>query len=513
MNTRHLRLEDLRGLRWRGLVRESTEAQADKWSPERQRDDLRRAGDELGMVPTEPLFYERVGSGEVVGAEELSTALADGKAGLYDVLVVLHTSRFARNRAEAVRRKAEFKRAGIVIYFAAQRLISGTYVGGLSEGIAEVVDENENEQRRFWVAGGLRQRQVSGRWVGVIPVGYRRVLTDFADGTRGWDGHLEHDPTAAPVIRRIYDEAAAGAGVRRIAIALNADGLRTNNGRLWAENTVHDILTNRVYIGHLIRYRRKIARAYYGPESPDGQADLGLHIPAIVDETLWAQVQESLAGRRHRSGTPSGRHYPLSGILRCSACGYRMTGVNNAVRRYYRCVGRTRFHVCTAMAIQADRAEEQFARWIGGYRLPDDWRTAVARTSLDRVKVDERDRRANAEERLKRLRDLYSWSDISEDEYRRQTSEIRATIAVVRPGLAGLEAVADALRDLGPAWRAAEPDVQAAVPPLMLKSASVTDGRVSEWVVRAELRPLLDLCVAGPANPYAPLTEYVRFSA
>ena len=108
MNTRHLQPSDLTGKRWRGLVRESSEAQADKWSPERQRDDLRRAGAELGMTGIEPLFYERVGSGETVGVEELRQALADGRAGEYDVLVVLHTSRFARNRAEAVRMKAEF---------------------------------------------------------------------------------------------------------------------------------------------------------------------------------------------------------------------------------------------------------------------------------------------------------------------------------------------------------------------------------------------------------------------
>lgn len=507
MNTRHLRAEDLRGLRWRGLVRESTAAQADRFSPERQRDDLRRASEELGLVPVEPLFYERVGSGEAVNAEELTQALAD--KGQYDVLLVLHTSRFARNRAEAVRRKAEFKKAGIIIYFAAQRMISGTYVGALTEGLSEVIDENENEQRRFWVAGGLRQRQVSGRWVGVIPVGYRRALVDFPDGTRGWDGGLELDPVFASVIRRIYDEAASGGGARSIAVGLNTEGLRTNNGRPWNYETVYDILTNAVYMGHLIRYRRTPSTAYYGKDSPDGHADLGTHVPAIVDRTLWSQVQDALAARRNRSGPRSGRSYPLSRVLRCAECGYRMTGVtNNAHVRYYRCAGRTRFHECDAKAIRADVAETAFADWIGSYVLPDDWRSAVARTSLDRVIGDERDHRQGAEARLKRLRDLYSWGDITEDEYRRQAGEIRASVTVVRPGLAGLESVADALRDLGPAWRAAEPSVQAAVPPLMLKSATVKDSAISEWVVRAELRPLLDLCVPVSASAWSPPLRY-----
>jgi site-specific DNA recombinase len=515
MNTRHLQPADLAGKRWRGLVRESSEAQADKWSPERQREDLRRAGDELGMVRAEPLFYERVGSGEAVGVEELRQALADGKAGQYDVLVVLHTSRFARNRAEAVRMKAEFRKGGIIIYFAAQRLISGTYVGGLTEGISEVIDEQENEQRRFWIAGGLRQRQASGRWVGVIPVGYRRRLVDFPDGTRGWDGALELDPVLAKVVRRIYDEAAAGFGCRRIAVGLNAEGLRTNHGRLWAYGTVHDILTNGVYAGRMLRYRRVGSLAYYEADGADGRADLGPLLPPIVDATLWGQVRETTRGRRTRGpSSPTGRTYPLSNVLRCVKCGYAMTGVNNSVHRYYRCAGRTRFKMCDARAIRADIAEDQFAAWIGSYHLPDDWRTEIARTSLDRVKVDERDRRVNADERLKRLRDLYSWGDLSKDDYQRQSAEIKATMAVARPGLDGLVSVAEALRDLGPVWRSARAEVQAAVPPLMLKSATVADARISEWVVRAELRPLLELCVAERSSPYLNTDRYiVRFSA
>jgi pyruvate formate-lyase activating enzyme-like uncharacterized protein len=56
VNVRHLRPENLRNLRWRGYVRESTAAQADKWSAERQRSDIARAADELGLVAVERTF-------------------------------------------------------------------------------------------------------------------------------------------------------------------------------------------------------------------------------------------------------------------------------------------------------------------------------------------------------------------------------------------------------------------------------------------------------------------------
>ncbi len=495
MNTRHLQPSDLAGKRWRGLVRESSQAQADKWSPERQREDLRRAGDELGMVGVEPLFYERVGSGEAVGAEELRQALDDGKAGQYDVLVVLHTSRFARNVGESRRMKTAFAKAGIVIYFAAQRLISGTYVGGLTEGISEVIDEQENEQRRFWIAGGQRQRQLSGRWVGRVPIGYRRVLVDFGDGTRGWDGGLEIDPERAPVVRRIFDEAAAGVSCSRIAFGLNAEGSRSTLGP-WSGRSVYGILLNPAYMGRMIRYRRDRVARYYGTDTPDGRVDLGDRLPALVDETLWRAVQGLV--RQGNTSRGNFRVYALSKVLRCSRCGYRMTGVaNSAGTRYYRCSGRTLHGACDAPAIRAEAAEGDFALWIGGFRLPADWRKAIARTRLDRVIGDDRSRQANVDDRLKRLRDLYAWGDLPEEEYRRQTVELRSSVTVVRPGIAGLEAVAEALRDLGPAWRSAKPEAQAAVPALLLKSAEVVDSQISEWVVKAEIRPLLEMCIDG----------------
>jgi hypothetical protein len=84
------------------------------------------------------------------------------------------------------------------------------------------------------------------------------------------------------------------------------------------------------------------------------------------------------------------------------------------------------------------------------------------------------------------------------------------------PATGSLEDVAAALELLGSAWLSSPPEARAALPPLMLKAAEVEPGHV-EWVVRAELKPLLDLCVypAGSASSQpTPDTHYsVRYSA
>lgn len=269
---RHLRPEDLAGLRWRGLVRESTARQSERWSPERQRADIARAAEALGLVPApDPLYYERIGSGEAIDVPELDRAYADALAGQYDVLVVLTTSRFARNRAEAVRRKAEFARAGVPIYFVEERVVSGSRDGRLLEGIREVIDEHENEIRRSWIAGGLRERQRAGCWVGRVPFGYRREVV-VRDGVPLVTGRIVPDETEAPIVRELFRRAAAGQSLRELAAWLNARGVATRCNGPWTSGTISRLLRNPIYVGQLVRYRRPHDGHYYPEHGPDGRA-------------------------------------------------------------------------------------------------------------------------------------------------------------------------------------------------------------------------------------------------
>jgi len=276
---RHLTLDDLRGQRWRGYIRESTQAQADRGTPpERQKADLERAAAELGLVPSEPLWYERTGTGEAT-SDELDHALAD--VGQYDVLLVLTTSRFARNVAEARRRKGQFAKAGIPIYFVADRFLSGTRQNRLLEGVRELMDEEEQEVRRFWIAGGQRERQLAGRWLGNVPYGYRRAMVDFPDGTRRWDGALEAEPHEAEIVGIIH--AAARFGPPEIARRLNAVGSRTRAGKPWSRMAVSRILANPAYRGDLVRYREERPGHYYREDDPhDGQRVVAGVVPALV---------------------------------------------------------------------------------------------------------------------------------------------------------------------------------------------------------------------------------------
>ena len=503
MNVRHLRPENLRGLRWRGYVRESTAAQADKWSPERQRSDIARAADELGLVAAEPTFYERTGSGEAESVE-LALALADAKRGQYDVLLVLTTSRFARNRAEAVRMKSLFRKAGVPIYFVSERIVSGSRASNLLEGVREVMDEEENDTRRHWIAGGQRERMLSGRWLGQIPVGYRRVVVDFPDGTRRWDGGLEPDPERAPVVRRIFAAFESGTAPLAIAYVLNSEGIRGPLGP-WTRATLVKILRNPVYTGRLVRYRHVRPTLHYYPEDDptDGRRTIETTWEPIIGEVEWSQVQTLLDKRVVSSGAHNGRrHYPLSGLLRCGDCRKTLSGVSNGFSRYYRCRAHADDGSCAAPFVRADAAEGAFAAWIGSLSLPADWRNAIAETREPAAQAD--GKRERLTERLARLRNLYTWGEVPENEYRSEAQRIHTELAeVAEPSPSSMEAVAAALGDLGRSWTNARPERQMAVARLMLKEIVVRNGQVAVFVARAEIRPLIELC-SGPRVAVSP---------
>ncbi len=501
MNTRHLRPEQLAGLRWRGYVRESTAAQAEKWSPERQRADIERAAGDLGLTPSEPRWYEHTGSGEAT-SDALALALADARARHYDVLMVLTTSRFARNRTEAVRMKGEFARTGTVVYFVSERIVSGARQTALLEGVKEVVDAEENEVRRMWIAGGHRERMLSGRWLGAIPVGYRKAMADFPDGSRGWDGGLEPDPDMAPVVRRIFDMFAAGSEPREIAYYLNAEGFRSLRGP-WSRAQVVKVLSNPVYAGRHVRYRHHRAGHYY-PEADehDGRRERDGAWEPLVSTELFEQVQRLLRDRGAGGGAKSRRTYPLSGVLRCARCGHPFTGVQGGNgRRYYRCSKRAADGSCDAPSIRADAAEGTFARFLDVMRLPDDWREAWAQTHEPPVDTSGRQK---LEARLSKLRDLYSWGDIDADEYRGEKAAVAQQIALLaRPAPASMEAVAKGLTRIGRHWLTAPTDQQARLASAMLTEAVVDDRHLVALVFRAELRPLVELCVPEALRLYA----------
>ncbi len=102
--------------------------------------------------------------------------MADAAEGKFDVVLVFHTSRFARNQVQARRYKQLLReRLGI-------RVVSVTQPMGedhtdpsafLAESIHEMFDEYYSVSLSFWTRSGLKEKARQGHLVGTLPWGTR----------------------------------------------------------------------------------------------------------------------------------------------------------------------------------------------------------------------------------------------------------------------------------------------------------------------------------------------------
>jgi hypothetical protein len=87
--------------------------------------------------------------------------------------------------------------------------------------------------------------------------------------------------TEGPVVRRIFSDYLSGLGSKRIANALNGQGVPTKNGKRWAGQMIRYILRTPLYCG-------------YGRW--EGHIKLGNH-PALVGVGDFNRVQALVASR------------------------------------------------------------------------------------------------------------------------------------------------------------------------------------------------------------------------
>ena len=136
---RHLTFEELKGLRAEGYVRDSTLDQKDGFGPELQRRAIENFSRSYGLLLGGAWYTDFITGTSTLKRSGFQQALQDAQRDRFDVFLVYHTSRFARNRADAIRYKAELRKPGKIVVFVSQGIISGNDNDFLSEGINEVL--------------------------------------------------------------------------------------------------------------------------------------------------------------------------------------------------------------------------------------------------------------------------------------------------------------------------------------------------------------------------------------
>jgi site-specific DNA recombinase len=277
----------------------------------------------------------------------LQQLLADIAAGKVDCVVVYKVDRLSRSLLDFARMMEVFERHHVAFVAVTQQFNTATSMGRLVMNVllsfAQFEREIISERTRDKIAAARRK----GKWSGGMPV------LGYDVEPRG--GKLRVNEAEAKQVRAIFALYRDRQSLLRAVQELNRRDWRTKRwqtrkghvrgGRPFNTTNLHKLLTNVAYVGK-IRYKQEVHP--------------GEH-PAIVDESLWQQVQDLLRQGGPANGTslrqPSGAL--LQGLLHCQACACAMspshTTGNGRRYRYYVCTnaqkrGRA---VCPAKSLAA----------------------------------------------------------------------------------------------------------------------------------------------------------------
>jgi site-specific DNA recombinase len=365
--------------------------------------------------------------------------MADAAERRFDVVLVYHTSRFARNQIAARRYKQMLReRLGIKVVSVTQPMGEDPSDPSafLAESIHEMFDEYYSVSLSFWTRTGLREKARQGHLVGTLPWGYRRDPDN---------GLAFPDPERAPLVLELFERYATGQeSDRTLAAWLNAKGARSTKGRPFGKDTVRDMLLNAAYCGYVCGLRSK-DRTIRGKHEP------------IVPQELFDRVQQVRQWRARvvKPGRPSDE-YLLRKLLYCERCGARMHGTKGSrgVRRYL-CSTRRHGHGCEQTITKAEPLEAQLVKWVARFEPDEELRAHVLASvrTAHRRSGGVAERRSELVGQLERLRDLYVMGDLSKNEYvlRRQAleEELERTGAPTDPRL---DKVDEVLSDFGRFW-------------------------------------------------------------
>ena len=177
------------------------------------------------------------------------------------------------------------------------------------------------------------------------------------------EGRLVVNEAEAAIVRRIFNEYAAGSSYKQIIDGLNADGLKTKRGNAFGANSLHDLLHNEKYIGTLTYgaspYREDGTRNTHKKDGIDA-IRIENAIPPIIDKELFELVQKKMQQNKRQQGgrPPEKRDYPLKGKVYCADCKSAMSvAISHGKYFYYKCSGKKRTHQCEAKPIAVDELE------------------------------------------------------------------------------------------------------------------------------------------------------------
>lgn len=284
-------------------------------------------------------YIDRAMTGRNDNREAFQQMLKDTSKKQFDTIILWKIDRFGRNREEIAFNKYRCKKNGVKVVYVAESIPDspeGVILESVLEGMAEYysLQLSQNVQR-----GQRASAEKCQSFGGTCPIGYT-----IDKNTKKY----VIDPQMAPVVCSIFEMYAAGSSIADIIKKLNNQGLRTQKGTAFTQNSLHHMLKNPKYIG-VYTYKDEII---------DNNG-----VPAIIDNELFMKVQKMLKTNKRKSHQAwNSADYLLTDKLFCGKCGSHMVGESGTsktgkIYNYYTCISKKKRRACTKKSVQKDWIE------------------------------------------------------------------------------------------------------------------------------------------------------------
>ncbi len=281
-------------------------------------------------------YRDRAISGASLLRPGIQELIQDAQRRRFEIVLAEAMDRLSRDQEDIAGLFKRMQFASVRIVTLSEGDVSQLHIGLKGTMNALFLKDLADKTRR-----GQRGRVEKGKAGGGLCYGYDVVRTIGADG-QPTTGERVINEVEADVIRRIFDEYAAGRSSRMIALDLNAARIAGPQGREWGPSTIHGnvqrrngILNNELYIGRLVWNRQRFLK---DPETgrriarPNPESDWVTHdVPElrIVDDARWQAVRNRQASLQmtSRETAPNPMvarrrpKYLFAGLTQCGCCG------------------------------------------------------------------------------------------------------------------------------------------------------------------------------------------------
>ena len=254
----------------------------------------------------------------------LAQLLLDMERGEIKHLFVFNNDRLSRNEDTQFVIKSALRRNDVVLYTKDGQFDLNNPQDKLFKSLLDSVAEYDNALRAERSRLGKINRVRQGFWYGAPPpYGYKII-----------EGKLTPNPVESKWVKKMFRWFKEGQSIVWIKSQLDKEGVLARRGKLFTTGSINVLLQNTHHIGH-----------YNWTDKKSGETIL-CPCPAIVDETVWNEVQrrrEQIFSRKGQNNRTK-RFYLLRNLMFCGECGSQMSGRIHDARneQSYYCSKKTR---------------------------------------------------------------------------------------------------------------------------------------------------------------------------